>query len=567
MKLIDLLNNSLFDSIKNAYSLEKEDFQKLDLGFVASTSEDHGDYSSSASLKLAKKLDSSPIDIAKKISDGLLSELIEEISVDGPGFINIYLTRSAKVNELKNAIELKEQWAFKKNNRKKALVEFVSSNPTGPLHVGHGRGAVLGIAISNLLQSQGYQVDKEYYVNDAGRQINILALSIILETINHSFNRDGLYQGGYINDLAKKFTKKTNLKEVAQPEMSLSDDADQKLDELIAFYQSESPKIWNELRTFAINEMIDIIKADLKNMGIIHDKWFYESSVGDFNDESSVLFQAVKGITKKKLTFKKDGALWFKSTDFGDDKDRVLLRENGEPTYYLTDVGYHKDKIDRKYEHYINIFGADHHGYVKRITSAFDTLKNDYQSLEIVLYQLVNLFENGKKKQMSTRKGDFFSLEELREEIGSDVIKFFFLEKKSDHTIDFDVLKAKEESKTNPYFYTQYAHVRCCSILQNKAPDFKCMYDEKEITKNFDLLNKIINYPKHLEDFANERSPHSLVHFLKELAADFHSFYETNPVLVENDTVANSRLIITKATQIVLQNGLELLSVKPLSKM
>ena len=567
MKLIDLLNNSLFDSIKNAYSLEKEDFQKLDLGFVSSTSEDHGDYSSSASLKLAKKLDSSPRDIAKKISDGLLSELIEEISVDGPGFINIYLTRSAKVNELKNAIELKEQWAFKKNNRKKALVEFVSSNPTGPLHVGHGRGAVLGIAISNLLQSQGYQVDKEYYVNDAGRQINILALSIILETINHSFNRDGLYQGGYINDLAKKFTKKTNLKEVAQPEMSLSDDADQKLDELIAFYQSESPKIWNELRTFAINEMIDIIKADLTNMGIIHDKWFYESSVGDFNDESSVLFQAVKGITKKKLTFKKDGALWFKSTDFGDDKDRVLLRENGEPTYYLTDVGYHKDKIDRKYEHYINIFGADHHGYVKRITSAFDTLKNDYQSLEIVLYQLVNLFENGKKKQMSTRKGDFYSLEELREEIGSDVIKFFFLEKKSDHTIDFDVLKAKEESKTNPYFYTQYAHVRCCSILQNKTPDFKCMYDEKEITKNFDLLNKIINYPKHLEDFANERSPHSLVHFLKELAADFHSFYETNPVLVENDTVANSRLIITKATQIVLQNGLELLSVKPLSKM
>ena len=567
MKLIDLLNNSLFDSIKNAYSLEKEDFQKLDLGFVASTSEDHGDYSSSASLKLAKKLESSPRDIANKISDGLLSELIEEISVDGPGFINIYLTRSAKVNELKNAIELKEQWAFKKNNRKKALVEFVSSNPTGPLHVGHGRGAVLGIAISNLLQSQGYQVDKEYYVNDAGRQTNILALSIILETINHSFNRDGLYQGDYINDLAKKFTKKTNLKEVAQPEMSLSDDADQKLDELIAFYQSESPKIWNELRTFAINEMIDIIKADLKNMGIIHDKWFYESSVGDFNDESSVLFQAVKGITKKKLTFKKDGALWFKSTDFGDDKDRVLLRENGEPTYYLTDVGYHKDKIDRKYEHYINIFGADHHGYVKRITSAFDTLKDDYQSLEIILYQLVNLFENGKKKQMSTRKGDFYSLEELREEIGSDVIKFFFLEKKSDHTIDFDVLKAKEESKTNPYFYTQYAHVRCCSILQNKAPDFKCMYDEKEITKNFDLLNKIINYPKHLEDFANERSPHSLVHFLKELAADFHSFYETNPVLVENDTVANSRLIITKATQIVLQNGLELLSVKPLSKM
>ena len=204
---------------------------------------------------------------------------------------------------------------------------------------------------------------------------------------------------------------------------------------------------------------------------------------------------------------------------------------------------------------------------MKRITSAFDTLKNDYQSLEIVLYQLVNLFENGKKKQMSTRKGDFYSLEELREEIGSDVIKFFFLEKKSDHTIDFDVLKAKEESKTNPYFYTQYAHVRCCSILQNKTPDFKCMYDEKEITKNFDLLNKIINYPKHLEDFANERSPHSLVHFLKELAADFHSFYETNPVLVENDTVANSRLIITKATQIVLQNGLELLSVKPLSKM
>ncbi len=567
MKLIDLLNNCLFDSIENAYSLDKADFQKLDLGFVASSSEDHGDFSSSASLKLAKKLDSSPRDIAKKISDGLVSSLMDKISIDGPGFINIYVTEAAKINELKNVIELKEQWAFKKNSRKKALVEFVSSNPTGPLHVGHGRGAVLGIAISNLLQSQGYQVDKEYYVNDAGRQINILSLSIILETIDHSLSRDGLYQGGYIKDLAKKFMENENFKQFAQPNITLSEDVDQKLDELIGFYQSESPKTWGELRAYAVEKMMEIIKTDLTNLGIVHDSWFYESSVGSFNDKNSVLFKAVKGIEKKNLTFKKDGAVWFKSTDFGDDKDRVLLRENGEPTYYLTDVGYHKDKIDRNYEHYINIFGADHHGYVKRITSAFDTLKNDGQSLEIILYQLVNLFENGKMKQMSTRKGDFYTLEQLREEIGSDVIKFFFLEKKSDHTIDFDTLKAKEESKTNPFFYTQYAHVRCCSILQNKSPDLTCSYDEKEITKNYNLLSKIINYPKQLEEFANERSPHSLVHFLKELAADFHSFYETNPVLVDDATVANSRLIITKATQIVLQNGLELLSVKPLTKM
>tara|TARA_B100001057_G_scaffold132584_1_gene131994 strand:+ start:19121 stop:20824 length:1704 start_codon:yes stop_codon:yes gene_type:complete len=567
VKIFNLLNTSLFESIDGAFSFERGEFDELDLGFFPSNVQEHGDYSSSAPLKLSKRLKSSPREIAKEIVKRFESKLIKSISIDGPGFINIYVTDDAKVDEIKNAVQQEDDWAFKKRRASKALVEFVSSNPTGPLHVGHGRGAVLGVAISNLLESQGFNVDKEYYVNDAGRQISILALSVLLETFKNDLNKEGLYRGDYIKGLAEKFQKTNVLKKTLKPDVSLSSNTDKRLDQLIEFFQLEEPEVWKNIQDFSVKEMVRIIKSDLKEMGINHDKWFYESSVGKFDDANSLLFQSVNEIKGKNLTYDLDGAIWFKSTSFGDDKDRVLVRENGQPTYYLTDIGYHKNKIDRGYQHYINIFGADHHGYVKRITSAFNTLKNEDQSLEVILYQLVSLFESGKKRQMSTRKGDYYSLDQLRNEIGPDVIKFFFLEKKSDHTIDFDLIKAKEESKTNPYFYTQYAHVRCCSILDKRTPDLTKEFDIKEITKNFDLLNKIVNYPKLLENFTLERSPHSLVHFLKELAANFHSFYETNPVLVKDLKVSNSRLLITKATQVVLKNGLEILSVKPLSKM
>ena len=446
-------------------------------------------------------------------------------------------------------------------------MEFVSSNPTGPLHIGHARGAVLGNIISNLLSNQGYEVTKEYYVNDAGRQIDILALSVLLETFSNKINREGLYLGSYIKDLAKKFVKSKLIHFINEPENNYSDDTDEKIDQLIAYYKANSPKNWKQIKDFSVKEMTILIKADLLKMEITHDSWFYESSLGSIENKSSSLAKALDEIIKSKNTFEKDDAIWFQGTKFGDDKDRVLLRANKEPTYYLTDVGYHKNKIDRNFDHYVNIFGADHHGYVTRLTSAFNLIKKPNQDIEHILYQLVNLFEGGRKNTMSTRKGKFLSLADLLSEFSSDLIKFFFLEKKYDHEIDFDTLLAKENSKNNPYFYTMYAYVRCCSILEKKKPNLDKNLDKNELLKNYDLLSKIINFPIYLENFTLERSPHSLVHFTKELAANYHSFYEQNPVITDNQEESNARLLITKATSIVLKNSFKIIGVTPLERM
>jgi arginyl-tRNA synthetase len=296
-------------------------------------------------------------------------------------------------DEVEKVLKYNEEWGKKKLKKERVLVEFVSSNPTGPLHIGHARGAVLGNIISNLLSNQGYEVTKEYYVNDAGRQINILALSIMLETFQNNINKEGLYQGDYIKDLAKKFMAAKLVNEVNNPLEKFSDDPDERIDQLISHYKKDSPETWNLIRDFSVNEMIKLIKDDLSRMEILHDEWFYESSLGSIEKKDSSVAKALDEIVKSKNTFEKDGAIWFEGTKYGDDKDRVLLRANKEPTYYLTDVGYHKDKIDRNYDHYINIFGADHHGYVTRLTSAFNLIKKPKQNIEHILYQLVNLYE------------------------------------------------------------------------------------------------------------------------------------------------------------------------------
>ena len=567
--IIEELNQELREAVKK-FSKEKGlDIipKDKDIEFEISDDINRAHFSSSSPLKLAKFFKTNPLELAKDISEKINHKAISKFSVEGAGFINVFINENYISDEVERVLKCNEDWGKKKLKKGKVLVEFVSSNPTGPLHIGHARGAVLGNIISNLLSNQGYAVTKEYYVNDAGRQIDILALSVLLETFPNKINREGLYLGSYIKDLAKKFVKSKWFYFVNEPEDNYSDDVDEKIDQLIAYYKANSLKLWKQIKDFSVKEMIVLIKADLLKMEITHDNWFYESSLGSIGNKSSSLANALDEIIKSKNTFEKDDAIWFQGTKFGDDKDRVLLRANKEPTYYLTDIGYHKNKIDRNFDHYVNIFGADHHGYVTRLTSAFNLIKKSNQDIEHILYQLVNLSEGGRKNTMSTRKGKFLSLANLLSEFSSDLIKFFFLEKKFDHEIDFDTMLAKENSKNNPYFYTMYAYVRCCSILEKKKPNLDKNIDKNELLKNYDLLSKIINFPIYLEKFTLERSPHSLVHFTKELAANYHSFYEQNPVITDNQEESNARLLITKATSIVLKNSFKIIGVTPLEKM
>ena len=568
--ILDKLNNKLVEVVKNTAKEKSVEISEEILNqvhFEINDEESHGDYSTSCALKLAKTFSMNPREVAESLVEHLALPSIKSLAVEGAGFINVFLTSSEKSLLLKEIVRLDSQWGKNEKHKGQILVEFVSSNPTGPLHVGHGRGAILGMALSNLLENSGYQVTKEYYVNDAGRQISILTSSILIDAYVENLNINGMYEGSYIHELAQEFLKDHGKVDIALKSEELSDDKEKALDQISEYFQTNHADEWEAAKNFSVANILGTIKQELRSFDIVHDNWFHESSLGSIQDSNSDLSKSLSVIERAGHTFSRDDAVWFKTTEFQDDKDRVLLRENGEPTYYLTDVGYHKNKIDRGYDLCINIFGADHHGYITRLTAAFDVMKSKKQEIEFMLYQLVNLYEDGNKRAMSTRKGEFYSLEELRKELGPDVIKFFFLEKKSDHPMDFDINLAKDESKNNPYFYSQYAHVRCCSILTKKSFDPDIQVDDKEIEKNFDIVNKIINFPHFLERYTDERSPHSLVHYVKDLSAAFHAFYEQNPVINDEEKIENSRLLLTLATRVVLANSFRILNVKPLEKM
>ncbi len=550
---------------ESAISLNQKIIEQAE--FEISTEKSRGDFATSCCLKLAKQFKKKPVELAEIIVVHLKDKKIQSIKIEGPGFINIFISAETKSELLQNILIQGDDWGVTKDCSGKILLEFVSSNPTGPLHVGHGRGAVLGMAIANLLENIGYKVTKEYYVNDAGRQVSILTSSLLLNAYVKSFESDGTYEGDYIKELAKTF--RTNFGELDKviDFGHLDEDKDIRLDAISNYFKSEFSDAWREAKKFAVKEILNLIKKDLHSFNIIHDHWFSESSLGVVEDNNSDLSKSLKALKNNGYTYAKDGAEWFKTTEFGDDKDRVLLRENKEPTYYLTDVGYHKNKIDRDFDSYINIFGADHHGYIPRLSAAFNVMKKEHQSIEFLLYQLVNLYEEGVKKTMSTRRGEYFSLSDLKDDLGPDVIKFFFLEKKSDHPMDFDMDLAKDESKNNPYFYSQYAYVRCCSILTKSSFDPTIKIDLNEIANCFEITSKAINYPLILKQYALERSPHSLVHFVKDFSATFHSFYEKNPVLTDDEIISNSRLLITSITKLILKNSFKILNVKPLEKM
>ena len=411
--ILETLNKELTNIVANyakELEIELSDQQKKLIEFEISEDGGRADYSSSSPLKLAKIFKLSPIDIGEKIVGDLNQQEILKANLEGPGFINVHIRPEIKFEAMKEALKADSAWGKQNKTNKKVLVEFVSSNPTGPLHVGHGRGAVLGMAISNLLEAIGCDVSREYYVNDAGRQISILTCSIILNAYVKNFPTEGTYEGDYIKALSSEFVKAYGNLENELVFNNYDEDPDIRLDSITHQLKSEDPKLWEAAKRFSVNKILEIIKTELHEFEIIHDTWFSESSLGSIEESSSDLNKSLSDIEAKDHTYKKEGAIWFKTTNFGDDKDRVLLRENNEPTYYLTDVGYHKNKIDRNFDLCINVFGADHHGYIPRLTAAFDVMKSEGQEIEFVLYQLVNLHEEGIKKSMSTRRGEFYSL-------------------------------------------------------------------------------------------------------------------------------------------------------------
>ena len=539
----------------------------------------HGDYASNIAMILAKDLSLNSKDLADQISNEFpLDNQILKVEVAGPGFINFFVSKETHAQVL-NAIDLKkEKYGHSKKKLGKVLIEYVSSNPTGPLHVGHGRGAVFGSVLAKLLRAAGHEVDEEYYVNDYGRQMSILTVSVWLRYLQNS-NKEIImsdlgYQGDYIKLIAEGLVKENKKKYLLSSEehesiMSLlkvqKDESD--IDSLISFMQKTLADGFLEIRSFALDNMLNLIKEDLDKFGVNHNLWFFESSLyrKDKGNESKAN-GAISKLTSNNFVYEEDGALWFKSSEFKDDKDRVLQRSNGEYTYFSSDVAYHLDKYNRAYDRIINIWGSDHHGYLPRVRAAMEASSKDTEKLEVVFIQFANLIRNGEKISMSTRSGEFISLKELLEEVTSDAARFFYINRKADQHLEFDLELAKEESKDNPLYYIQYAHARICSVFNKVKYDFTTDHKELNLSllsteKEIEIQKHLANFPALIEKSAKSNDPHLICYYLKDLASLFHSYYNSEKFIIEDINLMNSRMFLLKGIKQVIFNGLEILGV------
>ena len=518
----------------------------------------------------------------KKLAEELKTRLqkinkFDNVEVAGPGFINISLKRENFASIIEYINKNKDSFGSSNIGKKnKVQIEFVSANPTGPLHVGHGRGAAYGDAIGRILESTGSIVEKEYYVNDAGRQIDILTASVILRLIkndiNNYFPANG-YKGEYIDEIGKKLDKKLKIDDFKSISIKSCKDPEEEIDNIILELEKLNNNSWNLIKKFSLKEIVKSIEDDLKAFNVNFDKWFYESSLGRIDDDSSDISLSVNKLKKDGYAYEKDKATWLNTDISGDDKHRVLVRDNGKATYFASDVAYHKNKIDRGFDKLINIWGADHHGYIKRIEASIENLGSNKNKLIVKLVQFANLFKDGKKVKMSTRSGEFFTLKNLIEDIGSDAARFYYLSKQADQHLDFDLDLAKSDSKENIFYYIQYAHARIVSLEEKALDKFS---DIKRNIKNIssgsykecdNLIHEISKFPDIVNKSANTLQPHVIIYYLKDLSQLFHSFYNDNHVLSESEENIQSILECLIAVKQVISNGLNLLGITPMQKM
>ncbi|HET9865113.1 MAG TPA: arginine--tRNA ligase, partial [Steroidobacteraceae bacterium] len=538
----------------------------------------HGDFASNIAMRLAKAARRKPRELAQAIVDALpANPLIARAEVAGAGFINFRLVKDAWLAELRQVALQGE--AYGRSNvgaGRKVMVEFVSANPTGPMHVGHGRQAAVGATLSNLLAATGHDLYREYYINDAGRQIDILAVSVYLRYLELcgervTFPSNG-YRAGYILPVvhALRAQRGDALRRPAAevmrdvPPDAPAGDKDKHIDGLIENSRRLlGAQEFDAIVLFARDAMLADIRNDLDEFRVHFDRWFSEREL----NQSGAVDRAIEALRNSGHMYVKDGAEWFRSTDYGDDEDRVVIRANGEKTYFASDIAYHYDKRQRGHDLLIDVWGADHHGYVARVRGALQALGAPGDCFEVMLLQLVSLFRGGEKLSMGKREGNFVTLRDLRNEVGNDACRFFYLMRSHDQALDFDLELAKSRSNENPVYYVQYAHARVCSVMKELAAR-SFTYDAAagsaalarlDTAHEQAVITSLTKYPEIVERAALDRTPHSLVHYLRDLANTLHTYYNAEKWIVEDADLRNARLTLVLAVQQVIRNGLGIL--------
>jgi arginyl-tRNA synthetase len=571
--------------VQDAFASLPEDLRALDITQAPSTVErtrdpGHGDFASNVAMQLARAAGRKPRELAQAIVDALpANELIGSVQIAGPGFINFFLAPAAYHAELCRLLD--QAGAYGRSSLgagERVIVEFVSANPTGPLHVGHGRHAAFGASVANLLDAIGYSVHREYYINDAGRQMEILAASVWLRYLEcfgerFAFPSNG-YRGDYIQPIADKLIEREGRSLVRAaadvfrdlPPDAPAGDKDLYIDAVIARARSLIGEDgFNKALDLALGDILADIREDLEAFGVCYDEWFSERSL----TEQGAIERALERLRANGVVYQKDGAEWFRATDFGDEKDRVVVRENGAKTYFASDIAYHLQKRERGFGRLIDVLGADHHGYVARVRAGLVAMGEPGESLEVKLVQFVTLYRGGEKVQMSTRSGEFITLRELRREVGNDAARFFYVMRSNDQHLDFDMQLATSHSNENPVYYIQYAHARVCSVLRQMG-DKAMSYDAARgrgalalLVEPYEqaLLTTLSRYPEVVESAALQRAPHAMVHYLRELANDFHTYYNAHQFLVEDAELRDARLTLILGVRQVIRNGLGLLGV------
>ena len=533
----------------------------------------HGDFTTNIAMRLAKSVGRNPREIAESIVTAVPeSDLIDKVEIAGPGFVNFHVSDLAFHRELESIVREGDRYGRQETRSEpKILLEFVSANPTGPLHVGHGRHAAYGATLGNLLEAAGFPVDREYYVNDAGRQMDILGVSVLLRALEQNGQSltfpDAGYKGEYIGDIAKALGDEFFGVDAATLFDGLSpDDKEAEIGGLIANAERElGLERFHDLRRRSLQSILDDIKDDLEGFGVTFNRWFSEESLTNDN----LIDDALAVLKERRMLYEKDGATWFRATDYGDEKDRVVVRDNGKKTYFASDIAYHYGKRERGYDHLLDVLGSDHHGYVARVQAGLEAMGYAGDSLEVELVQFVTLYRGGEKMQMSTRSGEFVTLRALREEVGNDAARFFYVMRSNDQHLDFDLELAKSRSNDNPVYYIQYAHARVASVFRQLS-EKSLGYDESEGLSSLDrlseshektLMSSLSRYPEIIELAANNRAPQHLVHYLRDLANDLHSYYNAHQFIVDDSPLRNARLTLIAATRTVIASGLAVIGV------